>query len=372
MEFQRIIEKRLLDSCFKWKAIIIYWARQVWKTTLCKKLRWDRKDTLFVTWDDFSIVDFLNNISLTKLKDWLNGYSMVIIDEAQKIKNIGNTIKMIVDNIPNIQVVATWSSSFDLANNVQEPLTWRSKNFHLYPLSLEEIWWDMPLHEQKDSLEKRLIYWMYPRSVIANDVEELYDLVQAYVYKDVFLYEKLKKPDLIIKLLQALAMQIGSEVSYRELSQLLAVDVKTIQRYIMLLEQAFIIFRLHSFARNMRNELKRAQKIYFWDLWVRNWLLKNLSDVSVRTDIWWIWENFVISERLKYLWNHAQYTNSFFWRLTSWAEIDYIETDFSTTDAYEIKRSSKKNPKLSQSFADNYPSTNYTVIHPEDLYRWVS
>ena len=216
------------------------------------------------------MVQLLTNASLTTLQQRTRGYKLIIIDEAQKISTIGNTLKLIVDNIPEVQVIATGSSSFDLANHLQEPLTGRTFTFHLHPLSLEEIWQATPLHEQTSLLPQRILYGMYPEIVGNNDENQLFQLVQSYVYKDTFLYDSLRKPDLIVKLLQALALQIGSEVSYNELSHLLAVDTKTIQKYVGLLEQAFIIFRLPSFARNMRNEIKKGQKIYFRDTGVRN------------------------------------------------------------------------------------------------------
>ena len=373
MIFSRIIEQQILDSCFRGKAIIIYWARQVWKTTLCKKLRWEQEWTLYVTWDDYSIQSFLEAPSLLTLQDWVKWYRVLIIDEAQKLPAIWNVIKMIVDNIPDVQVIATWSSSFDLANRVQEPLTWRSKTFHLYPLSLEEILKDAPIHQHIDVLKQRLVYWMYPYNVINNNADGLFELVHAYAYKDVLNYENIKKPDLVIKLLQALALQIWSEVSYNELGQLLASDVKTIQKYIMLLEQAFIVFRLPSYARNMRNELKMWQKIYFWDLWVRNWIIRNAQPIDLRVDLWHMRENFVIAERIKYLQNHNIPYNTFFWRVTSWSEIDYIETDFwEIMDAYEIKWSDKKNPSVPASFKENYPNSTYKLIHPQNLYNRVS
>jgi uncharacterized protein len=185
-----------------------------------------------VTGDDFSVVQLLTNASLATLKEWVKGYRIVIIDEAQKIRTIGNTIKLMVDNILDVQVIATGSSSFDLANHVQEPLTGRASTFYLHPLSVEELWSGVPLHDQQALLENRVIYGMYPRIVGSIDEQILYDLAQAYVYKDIFLYESLRKPDLIVKLLQALALQVGSEVSYNELSQLLQVDAKTIQKYV--------------------------------------------------------------------------------------------------------------------------------------------
>jgi predicted AAA+ superfamily ATPase len=367
MYHQRILTTQIQNACFQWKAIIIYGARQVGKTTLCKNLRWNDPHTLYVTGDDFSIVQLLTNVSLVTLHQRLQGYTLVVIDEAQKIQTIWNTLKLIVDNIPEVQVIATWSSSFDLANHVQEPLTWRTTTFYLHPLTLEEIWQKKHLHERNNMLEQRIIYGMYPRMVLENNANTLFEIAQAYVYKDIFLYENLRKPDLIIKLLQALALQIWSEVSYNELSQLLFVDVKTVQKYIWLLEQAFIIFRLPSLARNLRNELKRGQKIYFRDTGIRNGLLKNMQPLATRTDKWVLWENFVISERMKYMQNHALFTNHFFWRTTAWQEIDYIETDHgSSIDAYEITRSATKKKTMPEIFARTYPSARYQVIHQEN------
>lgn len=368
MIYQRTIAPDLLKACHQGKAIIIYGARQVGKTTLCKQLRWQDPQTLYVTGDDFSVVQFLTNISLAQLEQWTNWYHTIIIDEAQKIRTIGNTIKLIVDNIPHVQVIATGSSSFDLANHVQEPLTGRTTTFHLHPLSLEEIRANAPLHTQWSLLEQRILYGMYPRSVSYNNPEELFELVQAYTYKDIFLYESLRKPDLIVKLLQALALQIWSEVSYNELAQLLATDPKTVQKYIWLLEQAFIIFRLPSFARNIRNEIKKWQKIYFWDTGVRNGLLKNVQPLNIRTDKWWLWENFVIAERMKYLQNHRIHYSSYFWRTNDGKEIDYIETNHNDIiHTYEIKRSPTKKSQLSEIFQREYPTATFTHIHSNDF-----
>jgi len=368
MIYQRTIAPALLASCHQGKAIIIYGARQVGKTTLCKQLRWDKPDTLYVTGDDFSVVQFLTNASLVTLQQWTVWYTTVIIDEAQKIQTIGNTIKLIVDNIPHVQVIATGSSSFDLANHVQEPLTGRTFTFHLHPLSLEEIWSWVPLHAQSSLLEQRILYGMYPRSILHNNPNELFELVQAYTYKDIFLYESLRKPDLIVKLLQALALQIWSEVSYNELSQLLATDPKTIQKYIGLLEQAFIIFRLPSFARNMRNEIKKWQKIYFRDTGVRNGLLKNVQALDQRSDKGWLRENFVIAERLKYLQNHRIHYSSYFWRTQNGQEIDYIETNHADMiHAYEIKRSPTKKAKIPVSFVEAYQWSHYTAIDHDNF-----
>ena len=370
MQYSRTIENKLLNAYGQWKAIIIYGARQVGKTTLCKKLWWNQKETLFVTWDDFFTVEFLSNISLPQLQLWVKNYKTVIIDEAQKIKNIGNTIKLMVDNIPEVQVIATWSSSFDLANHIVEPLTWRTKTFYLHPLSIEEIFENVPMHYHKQYLNSILNYGCYPSIVNNNNIDDLLELVQAYTYKDIFLYESLKKPDLIVKLLQALALQIWSEVSYRELWNLLSVDVKTIQRYIALLEQAFIIFRLSSFSRNLRNELKMGQKIYFRDVGIRNGLIHNIQDITMRSDIWHLRENFIIAERLIFLLNHGILYNPFFWRTITGSEIDFLETDFwAHLNTYEIKRSEKKNPSLPQAFKEWYENCTYQVINPNNFYE---
>ena len=371
MIYDRILASSLQNACFKGKAIILYGARQVGKTTLCKQLRWNTENMLYVTWDDFSVVQLLTNASLATLQQRTRGYKLIIVDEAQKISTIGNTIKLIVDNIPEVQIIATGSSSFDLANRIQEPLTGRAFIFHLHPLSLEELRTATPLHEQTSLLPQRILYGMYPEIVGSNDEAQLFQLAQSYVYKDIFLYESLRKPDLIIKLLQALALQIWSEVSYNELSKLLAVDIKTIQKYIGLLEQAFIIFRLPSFARNMRNEIKKGQKIYFRDTGIRNWLLRNIQPLDLRSDKGFLWENFVIAERLKYLQNHNIHRSSYFWRTTKAQEIDYIETDhLNHVNAYEIKWSERKKVSLPAAFSQHYPDAVFTKINPTN-YRGI-
>jgi uncharacterized protein len=372
MIYARTIAPQLQVACFQGNAIILYGARQVGKTTLCKTLWGNLPDALYVTGDDFSIVQLLTNASLATLKERVAWYRLVIIDEAQKVRTIGNTIKLMVDNIPEVQVIATGSSSFDLANHVQEPLTGRASIFHLHPLSVEEVWAGVPLHDQYALLENRIIYGMYPRIVGSTDEQKLYDLAQAYVYKDIFLYESLRKPDLIVKLLQALALQVWSEVSYNELSQLLQVDGKTIQKYIGLLEQAFIVFRLPSFARNMRNEIKRGQKIFFRDTGIRNGLLKNVQPLESRSDKGAQRENFVISERMKYLQNHCIYHNSYFWRTNTGQEIDYIETDHGELlEAYEVKWSSTARTKFPAAFKESYPHAGYQVVSRDNYMKFV-
>jgi predicted AAA+ superfamily ATPase len=252
---------------------------------------------------------------------------MLVIDEAQYIDNIGLTIKIIVDNIPDIQVIATGSSAFELANALNEPLTGRKFEYMLYPVSYNELVNHNGLIAEKGLLEHRLVYGSYPE--IASSPGEEKELLQliasSYLYKDLFIHQQIKKPQLIEKLTKALALQVCSEVSYNELAQIVGADIQTVEKYIDMLEKAFIIFRLYSLSRNLRNELKRARKIYFYDNGIRNTIIGNYSPISARTDAGALWENYFIAERQKFLHYNKLYTNRYFWRNHAQQEIDYIE-----------------------------------------------
>lgn len=359
--FTRQIESSIINNLFQWKGIIIYGARQVGKTTLCKNILSQYTDTYYLTWDDPYTIELLSNKSINDYKALFQWYKMICIDEAQNIKNIWSILKLLIDNIQWLQVIATWSSSFDLANKVNEPLTGRVHTYHLYPLSIKEItstsWW-IALDQQ---LNQRLIYGMYPESVQSNTEKTLIALSESYVYKDIFSFDLIKKSDTIIKLLQALAYQIGNQVSYTELSQIVGLDPKTVQKYIHILEQAFIIFRLPSFARNLRNELKTTQKIYFWDTGIRNSLIRRFAPVDMRDDIWALWENFIIAEILKSDSNTNRFLLSYFWRTKTWQEIDLVQDHNGQLSAYEIKRNPKKSPSRPKSFIETYTPTLHCV-----------
>ncbi len=328
-------------------------------------------DSHYITCDDPTIIQTLENQSLEQLKRYYGKYKFLIIDEAQRVSNIGITLKLLIDNLPELQIIATGSSSFDLANKINEPLTGRCYIFHLYPLSINEISQTMSFHELEQSIEQRMLHGMYPDVVNSKSEFNLRLLSEQYLYKDVLIHQNIKKSPLLFKILQALALQVWSEVSHNELANLLGSDIATISKYIGLLEQSFVIFPLPSLSRNMRNELKRAKKYYFRDTGIRNGLLQNFSPLELRTDKWALRENFVIVERIKYLHNQLKFPNLFFWRTTSQQEIDFIEESDGILHTYEIKYSPKSKAKLVNSFATAYPNHTFDIINTDTLRDYI-
>lgn len=366
----RTLEKDIASKLFAKKAIIILGPRQVGKTTLARSiLNSSGISSLWMDGDEPDIRERLSNVSSDELRRLFGNHKLIIIDEAQRIKNIGLTIKLITDNIQDVQLIATGSSSFELADEIKEPLTGRKFEYHLYPFSTEEL----SLHsgELKESrlLYDRLIYGFYPEVVNSPGEEPrvLRSIADSYLYKDIFSFRELRKPELVEKLLQALALQVCSEVSYNELAQLLGVDPQTIEKYIILLERAFVVFRLPSFARNVRNELKKSRKIYFYDNGIRNAIISNFQTFHLRNDTGALWENFLISERKKHNQYHFKYCNSFFWRTRQQQEIDYIEESEGSLKAFEFKLKKSKT-KIPLTFSRAYKNVSYTTVHP-DNYR---
>ena len=305
--------------------------------------------------------------ALTGLKNLIGNHQLLLIDEAQRVRDIGITLKLIIDNIPTVQVIATGSSSFELSNRINEPLTGRKYEYLLRPLSYQELVEDHGQFSEHKLLEDRLLYGAYPEVVIKPGEQQilLNALVGSYLYKDIFTFQDLRKPELLENLLRALALQVGSEVSYTELAQLVKTDHSTIQRYIRLLEHAFIIFRLANFSSNLRNEIKRSRKIYFWDNGVRNCLIDDFRKIDSRDDIGKLWENYIVSERMKLLANNQMYRHSYFWRNVNNSEIDYLEYYNARLDAYEIKWNPKR-AISAEAFKRNYPDASIARIDREN------
>ena len=298
----------------------------------------------------------------------MGNYKIVIIDEAQRINDIGVKLKLITDELKHIQLIATGSSSFELANQINEPLTGRKFEYQLYPISFTELVNNSNLLEELKMLNHRLIYGSYPDVInnAGNEKEILQQLVSSYLYKDILEWNRIKKSDKIIKLLQAIAFQVGNQVSYNELAQTVGLNNETIESYINLLEQTFVIFRLNSFSRNLRNELKKSHKIYFYDNGVRNALIANYNPVSLRNDVGALWENYLISERIKYCEYNKIYSNKYFWRTHSGQEIDYIEEREGKLFAYEFKWNKKKKVKVPAAFEKAYNNSSFEVINPDN------
>jgi predicted AAA+ superfamily ATPase len=303
------------------------------------------------------------------LKVFFGQNKTVIIDEAQRIQEIGLRMKLITDQIPEVQLVATGSSSFELANQINEPLTGRKWEYKMYPISFGEMVNNHGLLEEKRLLPHRMVYGYYPEVVnhIGSEKEILKQLSDSFLYKDVLLLDQIQKPDGLIKLLQALAYQVGSQVSYNELSLLTGLDAKTVDKYITVLEQAYVVFRLGSFSRNLRSELKKSRKIYFYDNGIRNALIANFNHLESRQDVGALWENYLMAERKKYLEYHQQWTNVWYWRTTEQVEIDYIEEEGGKMIAFEMKWNEKAKHKVPRLFLNTYPESVFKVIHPGNV-----
>ncbi len=367
---KKIIEKYL----FQKKVIIVYGARQTGKTTLMGQiLEPNKEETLFLNGDDADIREMFTNLNATQLVPIIGNSKIVFLDEAQRISETGLALKIIHDNFKNVQLIATGSSSFDLANKIMEPLTGRKFEFTLYPLSFGEMVGHHGFLTEKRLLEHRLIYGYYPDIALNLGQEKklLKSLASSYLYKDLLILETIKKPVLLEKILSALALQIGNEVSYNELAQLLNSDKETVEKYIDLLEKTCIIFRLEALSRNVRNEIKKGRKIYFSDNGIRNAVLGNFSSFSTRTDKGSLWENFIISERIKYLGNNETDVKSWFWRTTQQQEIDYIEEREGKLLAFEFKWNPQKKVRLSKTFSKAYPNHEFKVISPENLQEFI-
>lgn len=364
------IQSRLDDP----KAIILYGPRQVGKTTLLQQLSTEiEADILWWNGDEPDIRSDLENATSTWLKEQIGKRKFLIIDEAQRIENIGLVIKLIVDQIPGVKVIASGSSSFDLSNNINEPLTGRKWEFLMYPVSVQEMIEHHGERQEGRLLRNRLVYGSYPEIINhpGEEREYLKELAGSYLYKDILTWENIQKPAKLEKLLQALAFQVGSQVSVNELSQTIGLDNHTIERYIDVLEKAYIIFRLQPFSRNLRNEIKKSQKIYFYDNGIRNAVINQFSSFELRQDKGQLWENFLICERRKMTHYHGKNVNRYFWRNHAQQEIDFIEEINGNVNAYEFKWNPKAKVFFSKSFINAYKPRVTEGIHNENYLRFV-
>jgi predicted AAA+ superfamily ATPase len=367
---KRNLQTLIQSYLFQKKAIILFGARQTGKTTLVKDLVKPYKDQcLFLNGDETDTSEVFNHVNSTKLAPIISKYKIVVIDEAQRIPNIGIVLKIIYDNFPNIQLIATGSSSFELANKMNEPMTGRKLDFHLHPLSFGELVDHHGLIEEKRLLHHRLVYGCYPDIVqnISHEKRFLASLASSYLYKDLLMLESIKKPVLLEKILKALAIQMGNEVSYNELAQLLSADKNTIEKYIDLLEKTFIIFKINGYSKNIRNEIKRSRKIYFYDNGIRNAILGNYQPIDSRTDLGALWENYFISERVKVLANTIPETKHYFWRTTQQQEIDLIEEKGDDLLGIELKWNLKKKISFPKTFTNAYPNAICKVVSPINM-----
>jgi len=366
---ERFLYKSIENKLFKGKVIILAGARQVGKTTLLKQILRNKEGVLWLNGDELQVQNLFNNASADRLLSEFGGSKIVILDEAQRIENVGLRLKLIADADSDIQIIATGSSAFELANRVNEPLTGRKWEYQMFPLSFGEMVAHHGKMKEMRMLPRRIVYGYYPEVVTneGNEVEILKLLTDAYLYKDILSWENIKHPYKLQTLLRALAYQVGSQVSFNELSQMCSLDNKTVERYITLLEQCYIIFRLLSFSRNLRHELKASRKIYFYDNGIRNALIADFNAPELRQDIGALWENFVISERMKCNEYYRRWVNRYFWRTTQQQEIDYLEEGGGKLHAYEMKWNPRKKATVTKTFTEAYPDTDYMVVTPDNI-----
>lgn len=339
----------------KGKAIVVVGPRQTGKTTLVQSLL-KGKEYLFLDGDDPAVRERLVNASTEQIKSVLGAHDLVFIDEAQRFHNMGITAKIITDQFKDVQLILSGSSAFDINESVSESLTGRTWPFMLYPITWQEFESHVGLIKAESQLPQRLVYGMYP-DVFNHPGEEediLTNLTGGYMYKDILAHSGIRKSELLDKLVRALALQVGQEVSYNEVAQLIGTDKNTVAKYVELLEKAFIIHRLTPFSRNIRNEIKRNQKIYFWDNGIRNAVIGNWDPPSMRTDLGALWENFLISERKKHLSYSKSWARSYFWRTTQQQEVDYVEEKGDKLQAWEFKWSPTVKVKTPKTFVRAY------------------
>lgn len=371
---ERTLFHTINNNLFEGKAILIFGPRQVGKTTLLKMLSESLdKQVMYLDCDEPDIRKTLSDATSDQLKNLIGRSDVVMIDEAQRIKNIGLTLKLIKDKIENVQLIVTGSSALELSNKIVEPLTGRKYEFLLAPISTSEMIHHTNPVSEKRLLENRILFGMYPDVINnpGNEIKILNNLIGSYLYKDIYSFQDIRKPEIIESLLEALALQIGSEVSYNELSRMIGVDQLTVRRYIDLLEKTYVIFRIRAFRRNVRNEIKKSRKIYFYDNGIRNAIISNFNKLDLRTDKGTLWENFLVVERLKYLNNNYMFANKYFWRTTQQQEIDYIEEKDGKINAYEFKWGQSKKAKIPKTFSNAYPEAEIKIITPENYLEFL-
>lgn len=370
-KIQEKIESRLFESDKKKPAIVIYGPRQSGKTTLVKEiLKNHESGSVFYDCDLLDTQKLFSYENAGQLRNVLYGVKLLVLDEAQKIKDIGMVIKIIVDTIPETQVIATGSSSFDLSNSLNEPLTGRKYEFRLMPFGFEELDSGPNIVERSALMKKMLRFGGYPEAALAGEAgaeRKLKELAGSYLFKDIFTFQELRKPEVLTRLVQLLAHQIGNEVSFQELSRTLGVDQTVVQKYLFLLEQSFIVFRLGAFRRNLRSEVVKTRKIYFWDLGIRNALVGDFRPLDGRPDLGALWENFCVAERGKRAINQDSELNCYFWRTYGNKEVDYLEEKGGEIEAFEFKWNAEAKYKVPTEFVETYKPKKFSVINSDNF-----
>lgn len=369
---KRVLYDSAKDLLFKGKAIVLFGARQVGKSSLIREVV-KGHDHLWLNGDEPDVPLLLEDITSDRLKTIVGNNKILVIDEAQMIPNIGLLIKRMVDNIAEIQVIATGSSAFELADKTKESMVGRKEELQLFPLSFSEMVQDKDFIAESRLIPNRLLYGYYPEVVTHPGKEEkiLSDLAEGFLYKDILNLEGIKKSSTLQRLVQMLAFRIGSEINYSSLGNDLGISRLTVEKYIDILEKNFIVFRLNAFSGNQDNELKKGRKVYFWDLGLRNQIIKNFRPIEFRDDIGALWENFIISERKKKLSYDSDFRDTYFWRNMQQAEIDYLEIKNHEISAYEIKYNPNQKVRFTKSFVNAYNPVTAQVIHSQNFQEFL-
>lgn len=351
------------------KAILVIGARQVGKTTMLKNMFSNTSDILWLNADENTTREKLAQQDLKSLKHIVGNYKVLVIDEVQRIANAGLLLKLLVDNFKDLKVIATGSSSLDISESVFEPLTGRHINFHLYPFSMAELYAGKSPFEIEQQIPFHLVYGCYPDICNNQEIAEtlLKNLTNQYLYKDVLIWKDIRRPELLDKLLKLLSFQVGSEVSLHELGNQLQVKSETVENYINLLEKSFVIFKLNAYSTNARKEVTKMSKIYFWDNGVRNAVIGNYSNLGIRNDVGQLWENFMISERMKMNSTMDLPIKSYFWRNYNQSEVDYVEEENGKLHAFEMKWNTRKKNTVSKAFLNMYTTAKTDIIHPQNF-----
>ena len=372
---KRLLHDRIAARIEPNKVVLIFGARRVGKTVLIRQLinNFDGK-TMLLNGEDYGTLALLEERSIANYRHLLEGVDLLAIDEAQNIPEIGSKLKLIVDEIEGIRVIASGSSSFDLLNKAGEPLVGRSTQFYLTPFSHKEIALNETVLETRQNLESRLIYGSYPEVITLDSFERktdyLRDIVGAYLLKDILAIDGLKNSGKMKDLLRLIAFQVGSEVSYEELGKQLGMSKNTVEKYLDLLSKVFVVYRLGAYARNLRKEVTKAGKWYFYDNGIRNAIIGNFNPLSIRQDVGALWENYLISERIKANYNEGLGKEFYFWRTYDCQEIDLIEENSDTLTALEFKWGNK-NPNVPAIFKETYPNATFDVINRDNYWKYI-
>ncbi len=366
----RILQLQIEESLFKGKTIVMFGPRQVGKTTLAKAiLAKHHAQSAYVSCDLPAVQKLLREPVLDELRRFVSNRRLIVLDEAQRVEGIGMTLKILHEHFPETQFLVTGSSSFELGRSVKEPLTGRKREFLLYPVSLAELAAEYEFMRVREMLPRLLRFGSYPEAITSDDSAEVVSAVaDDYLFRDILEQENLKSISLLRALLEALALQLGNEVSTNELSKLVGISRETVERYLDLLERSFVVFRLRALSRNSRKEIAKGRKVYFYDLGIRNALIKNFNEPSLRADAGALWENFCVVERVKRNHYAGRLVNSWFWRTYDQKEIDWVEESDGKFAGFEFKWGRKSASRGSGEFKATYPGSVVDIINPDTIW----